>query len=554
MGEYNRKNTLNRLIKSVFKRKMVGFDDDNYERGIYGEIEIGKIETFNNHSYTNTYRKKYDILFDITFNTVKYKFYYSNSNSKKKFSRDNAIQNIVNYFKEFGINFPNCFENAHEKYLFSKLIYKLISTELLPAIFITEENVKCCDKKVLGQEDITADFTIAIKNIKAVLESNDIVSIIYRNAKMSDIETVYENNYKEPRREYNLVTCMCIEEVEEYLYELWSFDPIIEMYIATKPYEIYNSELSDFSGSIEKLKKQSLLLSMDGMAAFEFPNDIYSKQRTVDGIIIKCLNNIATFSFLPRYFYYAPKLDQYSSEFRENGFLRSEVTVYQNMRRNAAKALQEKYQAKFKKYYENIMKTIITNTDMLSSVDYEYLLIGNRCEKQELAKALGNMWQDINRLYAVLYDGDYDAADIKAVIIWLIEYSVSMMNNAIEEIIAVPHRIIGVDKDPSTNVSGFITQLRNYVSKSAIRKFATKIEASFDKLQQVEELFEANHSDVYGKIEEVGAYISIDVKSEFGSTNKKLTKINLDEAVFKNFHQNLIQLTSALKKNNNAPA
>ena len=430
------------------------------------------------------------------------------------------------------------------------MIYKLISTELLPVIFNTDDNRENRRVNDIEIDDITPDFTIAINNIKAILESKDIVSILYRNAKMSDIETLYDKEAKNPENECRLVTCMCIED---FKYELWTFDPSIELYIATKPYEIYNSDGAGFSISNDILKKQLLLQANDAEAVFEFPEELYIKQRSIESITINCLSTTASFNFLPKYFYYAPKLDQYSGEFyKENSsILLSEVTVYESMKRNATEALQEKYQAKFKKYYENVLDTIIMNTDMLTSVDYGYLLIGNRCEEAELAKALGYMWQNINRLYSTLYDGDYEASEIKAVIMWLIEYSVSMLNNAIEGIIDVPHRI-GAGKASSATESSFITQLRDYISKYDLRKFVKDIEAYFDKLQIIEELFEDKNKNVCSRIEEISAYISIDVKSDFNKSKKKLSEISLDGNIFKRFHYNLTVLNSIII--GNAPA
>ena len=280
---------------------------------------------------------------------------------------------------------------------------------------------------------------------------------------------------------------------------------------------------------------------------FEFPEELYIKQRSIESITINCLSTTASFNFLPKYFYYAPKIDQYSGGFyKENSsILLSEVTVYESMKRNATEALQEKYQAEFKKYYENVLDTIITNTDMLTSVDYEYLLIGNRCEEAELAKALGNMWQNINRLYSTLFDGDYETSEIKAVIIWLIEYSVSMLNNAIEGIIAVPYRI-GAGKASSATESSFITQLRDYISKYDLRKFVKSFEAYFDKLQMIEELFEDKNKNVSSRIEEISKYISIDVTFDFNKSKKKLSEISLDGNVFKRFHDNLTKLTDII--------
>ena len=114
-------------------------------------------------------------------------------------------------------------------------------------------------------DDITSDFTIAINNAKAILELKDIVSMLYRNAKMSDIKTLYDNDTKDPKNECNFVTCMCIEDFYYFKYEPWTFDPSIRLNIASRPYEIYNCDGADFSIYIEKLKKQSLLQTNDAV-------------------------------------------------------------------------------------------------------------------------------------------------------------------------------------------------------------------------------------------------------------------------------------------------
>ena len=89
-----------------------------------------------------------------------------------------------------------------------------------------------------------------------------------------------------------------------------------------------------------------------------------------------------------------------------------------------------------------------------------------------------------------------------------------------------------------------------YISKYDIYEFVTKIKSYFDKLQQIEKLFEGNHSNVYDKIYEVGAYISIDIKSKYSTTKRNLSEMNFDNTVFKSYRQNLIELTSIFKENN----
>ena len=186
---------------------------------------------------------------------------------------------------------------------------------------------------------------------------------------------------------------------------------------------------------------------------------------------------------------------------------------------------------------------------MLTSVDFEYLLSSNRNEEPELVDVFGTMATAVGRFYDILSNRYYDETDIKALIIWLISYSASLLNNAVEGIIAVP-RIYGVGKSSHTYVSRFITQLQVYISKYDIHEFVTKIESYFNRLQQIEKLFEENHSDVYDKIYEVGTYISIDIKSECSAIKRSLSEMNFDSAVFKSYRQNLIELTSILKENN----
>ena len=263
MKKYQRRDTLKKLLEMIYGITTVNFDHENYERGRSGKVIINKNGLFDKNSYKLTMWNNFDALFDITFNVPKSDFAGNNIDEHTKFTRDIAIQNAIKYFEEFGIKVSNCFENKHEKDLFSKLIYKLISTELLPVIFNTDDNRKKRKVENIDMDDITPDFTIAINNVKAVLESKDIVSILYRNAKMSDIETLYDKKAQAHESECSLVTCMCIEDFNDFKYELWTFDPSIGLYIANKPYEIYNSDEAGFNISNDILKKQLLLQAND---------------------------------------------------------------------------------------------------------------------------------------------------------------------------------------------------------------------------------------------------------------------------------------------------
>lgn len=542
---------LSMLIGKIYGITTVNFDQKSYKRGQYGKIIINKNGLYDKNSYTLKKRNNFDILFDITFNTAKCVFSGNNSNEATDFNRETATQNAVTYFQDFGINVTYCFENEKENNLFSKLIYKLISTELLPAIFKTEDNRNKQSTASLDAEDITTDYSIAINNVKSVLESKDIISIMYRNAKMSDIEKIHGKCGKNPKRECDLVTCICTDDIAGIVYEQWSFDPSIVIYIQTISHKVNSGIDTYFNSPIDYLKKESFLLHYDDKAAFSLPYDVNSQQSSIEGITINLLKNTATAYFLPRYFYYVPDLELDGKDFcrEKSSTLLAEGAARDNMRRNAAIALSEKYKADFKKYYENVLDSIIMNTDMLTSVDFEYLLSSNRNEEPELVDVFGTMATAVGRFYDILSNRYYDETDIKALIIWLISYSASLLNNAVEGIIAVPH-IYGPGKSSHTNVSRFITQLQVYTSKYDIHEFVTKIESYFNRLQQIEKLFEGNHSDVYDKIYEVGTYISIDIKSECSTIKRSLSEMNFDSAVFKSYRQNLIELTSILKENN----
>ena len=117
---------------------------------------------YDKNSYKLTFKNNFDALFDSTFNTTEYTFSGKNRNEHTDFNREEAIQNAVSYFQELGINVHICFENEQEKDLFSKLIYKLISNELLPVIFNTDDNRE--KRKVIDIEmdDITPDFKVIV--------------------------------------------------------------------------------------------------------------------------------------------------------------------------------------------------------------------------------------------------------------------------------------------------------------------------------------------------------------------------------------------------------
>lgn len=266
--------------------------------------------------------------------------------------------------------------------MFSKLIYKLISTELLPVIFNTDDNREKRKYTELDFDDITPDFTIAINNVKAVLESKDIVQDIYRNAKMSDIEMIYDSDIKDLKIECMLVTCICTNEIALSLDD-WGFEPSIDLYIEPKSYNVNSSNYAYYNSPIEQLKKDSFLFNYDGNTAFNFPEDVYISQKAIEVITVSFLENTATTYFLPRYFYYVPNLQQYSSDlYNENSILLSRAAACRKIKINASKALSEKYRSHFQKYYENVLDSIIKNIDMITAIDYKIFLYSKICINQ----------------------------------------------------------------------------------------------------------------------------------------------------------------------------
>ena len=552
MNQYLRRETLEHLISKIYGITTVNINHDSYERGKYGEVIRNKSGLFDKNSYKLTPKNNFDALFDITFNVPECDFTDQFKKEHTEFNRDIAIQNVTEYLKEFGIQVPNFIENEKEKILFSKLIYKLISKELLPVIFNTDDNREKRKYTDLDFDDITPDFTIAINNVKAVLESKDIVQDIYRNAKMSDIEMIYDSDIKDLKIECMLVTCICTNKIALSLVD-WGFEPSIDLYIEPKSYNVNSSNYAYYNSPIEQLKKDSFLFNYDGNTAFNFPEDVYISQKAIEVITVSFLENTATTYFLPRYFYYAPNLQPNSSElYNENSFLISETSACVRIKRKASIALSEKYRPHFKKYYENVLDSIIKNIDLITTVDYKIFLDSIRCEKTELEKALGNMALNVEKLYDILSNRYYDETDIKNLIIWLISYSVSMLNNAIKTIISVPNWH-GPNKSSNKNISSFIEQLNDYVSRYDIFEFVNKIESYLGKLQQIQEISEIIYSETYRNIKKFGTDISIDIDSKYTKTKKKLSELYLDKSVLKDLYQNLITFTSILK-DNKAPA
>ena len=334
-------------------------DNESYVRGKKGTVIFNMNGLFDKNKYTLNFKNNFDALFDITFNIKsEYGFEEKNERGVRDFSRDVAIDNAITYFRDLGIVITECFNNKYDKYVFSKLVYKMISSEILNAIFNTDDNREKKNQIDLDNEDITDDYIVAVKNIQNVLESESLVDIMYDNVKIGDIEIVYnKNDFPE---ECNYAICFSTEKDKigsgqicgQHVYI--QFERITTDRSMKELIQIINDEKI----SIPEIKKKPVF-------AYKIPDHKIKLRK------FKILNTALNKNVLPKYFCYAEKVDsvKYSEDWAGEILL-----LERDLSKHAEEAIHEKYNIKPNYTEEDLIKIIINVLDQIIAIDYAYII------------------------------------------------------------------------------------------------------------------------------------------------------------------------------------
>ncbi len=257
-----------------------------------------------------------------------------------------------------GIVITEYFNNKYDKYVFSKLVYKMISSEILNAIFNTDDNREKKNQIDLDNEDITDDYIVAVKNIQNVLESESLVDIMYDNVKIGDIEIVYnKNDFPE---ECNYAICFSTEKDKigsgqicgQHVYI--QFERITTDRSMKELIQIINDEII----SIPEIKKKPVF-------AYKIPDHKIKLRK------FKILNTALNKNVLPKYFCYAEKVDsvKYSEDWAGEILL-----LERDVSKHAEEAIHEKYNIKPNYTEEDLIKIIINVLDQIIAIDYAYII------------------------------------------------------------------------------------------------------------------------------------------------------------------------------------
>lgn len=180
---------LRELVKGVFGKVANKSKKISSNKAIV-VIGVGKEKELNKCSFTEKYHVEYDNLFKFTFTYKKCNFEYAGSQKKDHiFNRDTAVKNAVALFKKKGVDINYIFNSQVEQYLFSRLIYKYIK-QLLCVLF---EEYDCNLEE--RDEQVKKKYDEVIAKIINMVSNNDIIDLIYTDAKINELEQVIDSEY-----------------------------------------------------------------------------------------------------------------------------------------------------------------------------------------------------------------------------------------------------------------------------------------------------------------------------------------------------------------------
>lgn len=187
-----RRKYLSQMLKEIFKYKAVDYTDTD-EVNKAGTIILGCKTDPMDCRFTNHYKEKYVKIFEIAFSYDKCTIISGNKNKQTvlKMEQKDFIFNAIAFFKWNGIDIDYRFDNACENKLFSRLILKFIK-KLLLTLFLHGDDGSS-EKDALCEKEYTKTF----KSIRNYVIKHEIIDMIYTDAKLTDVETCYDEKYEE---------------------------------------------------------------------------------------------------------------------------------------------------------------------------------------------------------------------------------------------------------------------------------------------------------------------------------------------------------------------
>lgn len=277
-----------------------------------------------NKSYSPEYKRQFKELFRICLleSDVEYLCYYTKMKKKEKvdFTKEDVINNILEYLSSWGIVLTNFFKVDSEKKLFAKLLYMYI-VDLLDVVFDVEKDD---GNKKPADHNISAAFEKKIVQLKKRTANTDISTLIYSVACKNDIEMIFDPDFD--RKECNYALCISVYGI--VFDTINNIDMITDIrFIETEHEELWyghngyykkNDNVSftfcDWNtiGPHEELKRQPFQNMIKGFDHYPFrTNAVFKSPQPRRNVKSFKILNYDTYNHqLPRYFYFVTKISE----------------------------------------------------------------------------------------------------------------------------------------------------------------------------------------------------------------------------------------------------
>ncbi|SEK17612.1 hypothetical protein SAMN02910353_00003 [Ruminococcus sp. YRD2003] len=495
MKKIQRKECFRDLLETIFG--ITTFNYDNYIRSKSGRIVMGVNGLFDKNNFSLKYRKHYEKVFDITFNVDKEEFVNNNSSGECNFTRNDAINNAIIYFRRLDVMLPDYLSNSNDIALLSKFIFKIITTEILPIIFDTDEDT---EKRTSYQfDDISEGFMMAINNIKYIVQFDKVIDLMYANALNKDVEFICDsNNIKEECNyfrffstndftygaslSYNPRICFKIEYLKPDTNRAFNEDSINRILNRTEQW-------SDIANTFFNVNGTTIL--EDGVYEFEMIPPHFEG------------------NFLPRFFCFGTTLskNETTQVLGINSFPQGKTTsIYQfnNAIKEAAyNELCNKYHSLLEHEQDNYLNSVLSTLASILSLT-KRIVLDIKSSDAQVIQSIADYNPKLKKGIDCLSKNGLGDSDIKRIMLETLLYSIDSYCNFIEK---------KLFRNEKRTFSWSMQFIKNRLSKTNKRFFISRIKKYADIFQILAEekgLFERYKSNI--SIMELQVVISIGSK------------------------------------------
>ena len=381
----------------------------NLRSGIYGydgvNLKEQKIrindDGMTRDPFTPTQTTKFYRLIDVTFNCDDVVFENKKNQNNCELNKDRVIDNTTEYFRSLGIAIPDVV-NKTERRLLGKRMGAALIKHLLPAIFGNYDTSK--DKFAIELEDISVEFNEAVEQIKTEFSTGDFYEQLYIDIKESDIEKIYDNDFRENECEYAVLVCTsCHSPFERY-----KFIPSIYYYCMEDDKEQYTEPIEDIDDTLTALTSMLVrhtVLELENFVSpyyykikyaqnlphkFMFENTINKTSKSIHEFKLDFNIDIPSADFIPRYFYFMTKID--NDIFKKNfPGCKSPEMRRQVLIEKAKEHIRGQYADEIKQYYQQTLSNIEDICGKFLAIDSEKLLNQEISDINDFKKALSSL-------------------------------------------------------------------------------------------------------------------------------------------------------------------